>query len=343
VGFSYTLAVWGGLFEPLSGIMVAALSLLFGVIHSRSVGGSKQKAFVGLLGGRLSGSALNSLVAEPSKVKMAGGECDVTVLVLRATNLAALGGAMSPGDLVALANFVNQSASAFLMERGGYIESVGPEGLRVLFGLPEQNDKHAGDACQVALNLRSRLSSIALECEGRWLQVPEFGIGLMSGRMAAGVFGEGGLAHFGAVGGESEFARRLAGSNRSYGSTILIGALTQQLAEGGIEVRPMEMLYEPEEGVMFEVYELLAKSGELGEADQVSRDAFWQGVVQLRQGLLQESMEQFNLARREGVVDPPLDYYISKIDWLMSHPAEASEFAGRHGVSMSGARLMETL
>ena len=105
----------------------------------------------------------------------------------------------------------------------------------------------------------------------------------------------------------------------------------------------MEMLYEPEEGVMFEVYELLAKSGELGEADQVSRDAFWQGVVQLRQGLLQESMEQFNLARREGVVDPPLDYYISKIDWLMSHPAEASEFAGRHGVSMSGARLMETL
>ena len=54
-------------------------------------------------------------------------------------------------------------------------------------------------------------------------------------------------------------------------------------------------------------------------------------------------MEQFNLARRDGVVDPPLDYYISKIDWLLSHPAEASEFADRHGVPMSGARLMESL
>ena len=94
---------------------------------------------------------------------------------------------------------------------------------------------------------------------------------------------------------------------------------------------------------MFEVYELLAKAGELSAAEAVSRDAFWQGVVHLRQGLLQESMEQFNAARRDGVVDPPLEYYLSKIDWLMSHPAEASEFADRHGVPMSGARLMEAL
>ncbi len=28
-----------------------------------------------------------------------------------------------------------------------------------------------------------------------------------------------------------------------------------------MEVRPMEMLYEPEGGIMFEVYELLSQSG----------------------------------------------------------------------------------
>ena len=138
-------------------------------------------------------------------------------------------------------------------------------------------------------------------------------------------------------------SRWLAGANRSYGSSILIGARTQQLAEGAIEVRPMEMLYEPEGGIMFEVYELLSGAGELSAADASSRDAFWQGVVHLRQGLLQEAIQQFNAARRDGVLDPPLDYYISKIDWLMSHPAEASEFADRHGVPMSGARLMEAL
>ncbi len=54
-------------------------------------------------------------------------------------------------------------------------------------------------------------------------------------------------------------------------------------------------------------------------------------------------MGNFNLALCEGVEDPPLDYYISKIDWLLSHPAETGEFADRHGVSMSGARLMESL
>ena len=342
-GLSFTLAVWGQLFEPLSGMLAAAGSLVAGAIHSRSLGGTKQKAFISLLGGRLSGPELNTLVAEPSKVRLTGGERELSVLVLRVTNLAELGVAMAPKDLVAMANFLNQSAGDYLMERGCYLESVGPEGLRVLIGLPKRNENHAADACRVALELSARLGVIARECEGRWLQVPEFGVGVMSGVMSTGVFGEGQLAHFGAVGGESEFARRLAGANRGYGSTILIGARTQQLAEGGLEVRPMEMLYEPEAGIMYEVYELLAGVGELSDVDMASRDAFWQGVVQLRQGLLEESMQQFNAARREGVVDPPLDYYISKIDWLLSHPDEASDFADRHGVSMAGARLMESL
>jgi adenylate cyclase len=343
LGLSFTLAVWGQLFEPLSGVIAVAGSYAVGALHSRSRGGSKQRAFMGLLGGRLSGSSLNSLIAEPSQVKLAGGQREVSILVMRVTNGIDLAGVMKPSDLVAMTNLVNQVVSEFLLDRGGYLESVGPEGVRVLFGLPKANADHAATVCTAALELRGRLGEVARECEGRWLQVPEFGVGVMSGLMAAGVFGAGGMAHFGALGGESEFARRLAGANRSYGSLILIGARTQQLAEASVEVRPMEMLYEPEAGIMIEVYELLSQAGELSEMDAASRDAFWQGVVQLRQGLLRESMEQFNLARREGVVDPPLDYYLSKIDWLLSHPAEAGEFADRHGVAMPGARLMESL
>lgn len=343
LGLSFTLAVWGQLFEPLSGVLAVAGSYVVGALHSRSRGGAKQRTFVDLLGGRLSGAALNSLVADPSRAKLAGGGRELSILVMRITNGNDLGGVMKSADLVAMTNFVNAAVSEFLLERGGYLESVGPEGVRVLFGLPKANPDHAAAVCRAALELRARLGELARECEGRWLQVPEFGVGVMSGHMATGVFGAGGLAHFGALGGESEFARRLAGANRSYGSVVLIGARTQQMAEASVEVRPMEMLYEPESGIMFEVYELLSQAGELSAVDAASRDAFWQGVVHLRQGLMEESMGQFNLARREGVVDPPLDYYLSKIDWLLSHPAEASEFADRHGVPMSGARLMEAL
>jgi hypothetical protein len=58
-GLSFTLAVWGHLFEPLSGMLAAAGAFAAGAMHSRSLGGSKQKAFLALLGGRLSVSALN--------------------------------------------------------------------------------------------------------------------------------------------------------------------------------------------------------------------------------------------------------------------------------------------
>ena len=52
LGLSFTLAVWGQLFEPLSGILAVAGSYLAGALHSRSLGGTKQKAFLSLLGGR---------------------------------------------------------------------------------------------------------------------------------------------------------------------------------------------------------------------------------------------------------------------------------------------------
>ena len=88
--------------------------------------------------------------------------------------------------------------------------------------------------------------------------------------------------------------------NLPYGSSILIGAGCYFEAKGQLEVRPIEMVLIEEENVMTEVYELLDEKGQLGEADQKSRDLFWEGIIYFREGKYDLALEQFNAARLNG-------------------------------------------
>jgi len=62
------------------------------------------------------------------------------------------------------------------------------------------------------------------------------------------------------------------------------------------------------------VYELLGAKGDLSETETRARDAFWQGVVQLRKGDVKQALTSFTKARREGHDDPPLSYFLDLLD-----------------------------
>ncbi len=111
-----------------------------------------------------------------------------------------------------------------------------------------------------------------------------------------------------------DFASQLCVLNAEYGSKVLLSARTYALVKDNAEVRPMEMVSAPGSSQMSEVYELLAEKGALPESDIRARDAFWQGVVQYRKGDLQQALESFNNAAIEGREDPPLKYFMDRVE-----------------------------
>ena len=65
-----------------------------------------------------------------------------------------------------------------------------------------------------------------------------------------------------------EWARRLCSANRHYVSRVLIGSQTHQLAEGELEVRPLELVQRhPEDRHREEIYELLSPKNALSEEE----------------------------------------------------------------------------
>jgi hypothetical protein len=189
----------------------------------------------------------------------------------------------------------------------------------------EKSETHAADASRVALELRKELTTLEQELQKRWSKKPVFGIALASGSMTVGLFGADTFQGYSAVGEALDFSRRLCSINLVYGSQILMSARTYALTKEHIEARPMEMVFAPRMHQISEVYELLATKGALNDEEVKARDAFWQGVVNLRKGDYKEATLQLKKARIDGREDAPLKYFLERAEAGMKDDAGASE------------------
>src|SRR5690606_25167597 len=118
-----------------------------------------------------------------------GGVRDGTGLTCRLLNHAELREKLEPAELLKMSNLFLRSVWTFVMSRGAYLDESGPELVRVFFGMVEPSDDHAEQACRSALELRARLKNLGQECESRWFQKLQYGVGISSGPMTVGVYG----------------------------------------------------------------------------------------------------------------------------------------------------------
>ncbi len=311
MGLSFTLSLYGIYFEPFSGCLSIAASVVLGAIYSRTQQGQRKKLLMAVLGPRVSGDLM---------LKMLGSNGDlpdpksraVTVLTCRVFNHAQLMRDLEPEEVVEATNLFLKNAVDHLLGKGAYVDEARPDCVRGFFGVnPSEN--HALQACRAALELRKRIDNLNAECERRWFQSLRYGIGVSSGPITTGIFGSRREAFFSGVGSEIGFSRRLCALNLAFGSRILIGARCFFEAKDDLELRPIDMVFMEEEDVLTEVYELLEEKGGLSEEHRKSRDAFWQGMIYFREGRHDAALESFSEARVDRVEDAPLEYYISKV------------------------------
>ena len=120
-----------------------------------------------------------------------------------------------------------------------------------------------------------------------------------------------------------EWARKLCSANLLYGSRVLLGSQTQQLAENALEVRPLELVQRhPDDRHREEIYELLSPKDTLSEEDVARRDLFWKGIVYYREQRWDEARAHFLLAAPEEGSDHPLEYYLRRVEQLQNGKPE---------------------
>jgi class 3 adenylate cyclase len=311
---SMILALYNVFFSPFPSAFAVLTSLCIGLAYGRTASGSRKKVMERLFGQRLSRSAFSQLVNSETPLDFPGTLQEGTVLVVAVNNHPELMELLTPESYAAMTNLYLRTASDYLVEVGGYLDECGGESIRVVFGAPIPDEKHAAKACRAALDLALRLDDLNKECDATWQRRLDFRMGINSGEMIAAAYGGARLGSFSVAGPAVEFARRLCSACGTYGSRILIGPDTYEPASETLEVRPIEVIKSAGQRRRTELYEVLAPKHGLSPERERSRNHFWTGVLHYRERQWEKAVEEFSKARISGIPDQVLDYYIRRVE-----------------------------
>ena len=220
--------------------------------------------------------------------------------------------------------FINRATDAF-MKAGAYIQTADAEGVLALFGFPEVDARHGDKAVRVALEVveqfrQARLVNGEAKCDVH--------VGVSSGTMIVAPLQaeRQGLITSGEP---VELARRFCVANRFYGSRVLIGPRTFELASRYIVARPIDFLSGVNSRERHEIYEPLWPAAEAKPEQLARRDCFWNGVVFYREKRWAEAYSEFQKARGPNdEEDAPLQLYLRRLEPLALNLAEMPM---RHG------------
>ena len=317
-------------FQPLPAILSSILSFVLAYSLTLTRATERRQVAAAWLEGKVAQSTIDKLIETDSLFDSESKTAEVSAVVCDFANKSQLIEELTPTEYAGLICSFVERATQFFLKEGGYVYAADGEGVRVLFGFPLANPDHAAAASSAALAFMGELAKAEELLVPNLLGKIDIRIGIDSGAVIAANFEAEVAPHLLAVGEPIDLARRFCMANRIYGSKILIGPKTFDLAERKIVARPIDFLGGGEARHRLEVYELLSLAASAAADDVARRDSFWTGVVYFRERRWNEAFAEFQKARKsDGHEDAPLQWYLHRLEplclKLSREPAPAGE------------------
>lgn len=242
--------------------------------------------------------------------------CEVSAVVCDIANKHDLAEECEPAVFAEITERFIAHAVQALRAEGAYIESAGGEGVVAIFGYPENDKQHAEKAVRKAMGLTQSFADENKASKSDALRNAGVHSGVSSGSMIMAPMKNGQRTLL-AAGEPVELARRFCIANRFYGSRVLLGPRTFELASKILVARPIDFLSGVDVRERHEIYEPVALALNASREIITRRDAFWNGVVLYREKRWAEAYSQFQNARGpEGEEDRPLQLYLRRLEPL---------------------------
>jgi adenylate cyclase len=215
----------------------------------------------------LSPQVVKQLVDQPELPRLDGEERELTAFFsdIKGFSTFSEGFKHDPRGLVRLLNTYLTKVSGTLLEHGGCLDKYIGDAVVCIFGAPLTMADHATRACLAAIRVQEEIGKLRTEFRAQGLPDVYTRIGMNSAVMFVGNFGSEQLFNYTAMGDGMNLASRLEGANKPYGSLIMIGPRTYELARDHVDARWLDRVRVAGKKEPVNVYELLTRKGELAE------------------------------------------------------------------------------
>jgi adenylate cyclase len=309
---------WVPQVQPMLSFFIAFIS----VMVYRFLSEERQKQQIkGMFVHYASELIVNELIRDPSKLKLGGEKKYATAFFSDIKDFTTLSEKLNPERLVAQLNEYLSAMTDIVLEYGGYLDKYEGDAIVAVFGVPVDQPDHAERASLAALEMQK----ILVELRKKWAAEKrppfEVRIGLNTGEMIAGNIGGKNRFNYTVISDSVNLASRLEGANKMYGTKIMLGEETYNLAKSQIIARELDFLRVKGKARPVRVYELLARRSDgFAESLNTAFTHFARGLELYRLQEWQQAIAEFRRALEFKPDDGPAKEFLRRCDIFMQSP-----------------------
>jgi len=261
---------------------------------------------------------VSRLEKNPGKVSLAGEQKDLTVFFTDIRNFTSIAEELEAENLAQLMNEILSLESDLIMINSGMVDKYIGDAVMAIWGAPLDDPDHPTHAVRAALQImRKLLETRPLWKERGWPDI-DIGIGINSGIMSVGNFGSRQRIEYTAIGDAVNLAARLEGSNKLYGTNILIAESTRAALGEKFFCRHVDIVRVKGKNRPVSIYEPLLEGSPEAELRREVEE-FEEAVRHYRQGHFETAGSSMERLYRQHPL-PLYGVYLRRIEAFRKSP-----------------------
>jgi class 3 adenylate cyclase len=259
------------------------------------------------------------LIDHPELTDPKGARREMTILFCDMRGFTSFSEGMTPVGLVNVMNRYLTVMSDPVRRNSGIIDKYIGDAVMAFWGPPfAAAEDQARLACFAAIEQLAALPSFQDELPdltGVRRGFPKIGIrvGVATGDVIVGSIGSDQTRNYTVIGDTVNVASRLEGANKAYGTRILIGERTRELAANAIEVREIDAVLVVGKSEPERIFELLGRKGEVASDRLELRDTFVAALADYRERRWDKSAKGFRDCLSIVPDDPASNVFLERI------------------------------
>lgn len=221
----------------------------------------------------------------------------------------------APEDIVNLLNHYLSLQTDVIIKYSGDIDKFVGDELMAFFEGPDKEKR----ACLAALDLKKTMAEEAQKAVHEAKTPIAIGIGINSGTVTFGSVGARNRMDFTSIGDTVNLAARLEGTNKIYGTAILISEMTYELVQNDFLCREIDLITVKGKSIPVRIYEVLSKIDEATKHEIALKKDFEAALEKYYKCNWDGALDTF-MKIHEQTLDSPSRVFIERIQLYKKNP-----------------------
>lgn len=273
----------------------------------------------------LAPTVVDQLLSNPDLAGLGGAERNLTVMFSDIRGFTTMSEKLSPEGLTQFLNEYLTPMTEILIQHEGTLDKYMGDAIMAFWGAPIEQKDHAARAAITAVEMLEKLEELKKTWRAQGKPEIDIGIGLNSGLMRVGFMGSARMRNYTLLGDNVNLGSRLEGTNKNYGTHIIVSETTFDQAKTVIYGRLLDAVRVKGKKDPVNIYEIIGK-GPMPPHVAGFVAPFETGVRLYKEKKFTEAIAQFNaaIAARQAISgpsgDPPSEVYLERCEHFLVEP-----------------------